>query len=118
DVKILATLARTCNQIHIPGIIKIHYVRIMRSGSYHFIDAHVVVPEFWEVLHAHDEINQFERKLIENHPYQAEIHFHLDPCRKAFCAHCDLPSCPVRQKEFVNITPYTVDELTARQAAP
>ena len=116
DSDILQGLVRAFNGVHVPGIIKIHYTRVMRSGNYHFVDAHVIVPEFWDILHAHDEVNHFERKLIGMHSNQGEIHFHIDPCRKAHCADCDLPSCPVRTTEFKSLKLYSVDAITARKA--
>jgi cation diffusion facilitator family transporter len=94
-----------------PGIIRIHYTRVIRSGRYHHIDAHVVVPEFWEVQKAHEETNTFEQSVIQDYEYDGEIHFHVDPCRRAYCRACDLPSCPVRQEPFREKIQFTIEEL-------
>ena len=115
DQEMLESLVDACNKIRFPGIIKVHHVRAMRSGSYHFIDAHVVVPEFWEIHTAHDQVNAFERQLIQAHSHRGEIHFHMDPCRRRHCASCDLPSCQIRQSQFVNHEDYTLDKITAKK---
>jgi cation diffusion facilitator family transporter len=94
-----------------PGIIRIHHTRVMRSGRYHHIDAHVVVPEFWDVNHAHIETGSFEQKIIQDYEYEGEIHFHVDPCRQAYCRACDYPQCPVRQEEFKEKILFTIEEL-------
>ncbi len=116
DEGMLEALVSACNKVRLPGIIKVHHVRAMRSGSYHFIDAHVVVPEFWEVHTAHDEVNRFERKLIEAHSHRGEIHFHTDPCRRQHCGQCDLSDCPIRQAAFTQHSNYTIEGITAKKA--
>ncbi|NDC37202.1 MAG: cation transporter [Proteobacteria bacterium] len=117
DEEMLESLADACNRVRLSGIIKVHHVRAMRSGSYHFIDAHVVVPEFWEVHTAHDEVNRFERKLIEAHSHRGEIHFHTDPCRRQHCGQCDLADCPIRQAPFGGLATYTIEGITAKKAS-
>lgn len=82
------------------GIIQVHHLRVMRSGRYHHIDAHVVVPEFWSVETAHDNTNLYERKIFKDYEFSGEIHFHIDPCRRFYCQYCDVKECPVRQEEF------------------
>lgn len=113
---VLIHLAEAFNQVNQPGIIGVHGARIMRSGNYHYIDAHVIVPEFWNVQHAHDEVNAFERKVIESYRYSGEIHFHIDPCRRAFCRKCVLSSCPVRANEFESRITHTLGEVTAKNS--
>lgn len=95
-----------------PGIIRIHHTRVMRSGSYHHIDAHVVVPEYWDVEKAHDETSRFEKSVIKEYYSDGEIHFHIDPCRQAYCEACDVTDCPVRKKAFKERIPFTLEELT------
>lgn len=115
DEEMLEALVSACNKVRLPGIIKVHHVRAMRSGAYHFIDAHVVVPEFWEMHTAHDEVNRFERKLIEAHSHRGEIHFHMDPCRRKHCSMCDLSNCPLRQAQFEGHDTYTIEGITAKK---
>jgi cation diffusion facilitator family transporter len=94
-----------------PGIIRIHHTRVIRSGDFHHIDAHLVVPEFWSVSEAHVESDRFELKVMKDYPSKGEVRFHLDPCRKAYCEACDYPDCSVRQEPFKELIPYTLEEL-------
>lgn len=118
DRELLAAFAVACNTVKVPGLIKIHAARMMRSGSYNFIDAHVVVPEFWDVLKAHGEVNRFERQLMSAFISPGEIHFHLDPCRQAHCRNCELADCGVRRSPFELRNEYTTESITAEKAEP
>lgn len=94
------------------GIIQLHHVRVMRSGHYHHIDAHAVVPEYWDVAEAHDKTDAFEAKLMEKYPAPGELHLHVDPCRRAYCRNCAVMECPIRKHPFEKLRVLTIDELT------
>ncbi|OQW51893.1 MAG: cation transporter [Proteobacteria bacterium SG_bin7] len=113
DINLLKQLLKSFTVNWFPGIIRVHHTRIMRSGNYHHIDAHVVLPEFWTVEQAHEETNRFEDKVIKDYPYEGEIHFHMDPCRRAYCKVCDYPKCPVRKEMFVERKPATFEEFVS-----
>lgn len=100
DVEFLRDLARAFSRIDFGGVIQVHRVRIMRSGRFHHIDAHVVVPEFWSVAEAHDRTEDFERRLLAEYRQPGDLRFHIDPCRRAYCRHCDVPNCPIREQAF------------------
>ena len=111
DREILENLARIVDRDRTPGIIQVHHVRVMRAGSYHHIDAHAVVPEYWDVAEAHRQTDAFEHKLIRDYPYSGELHLHVDPCRQAYCRFCEMPDCPIRLAPFEKRRILTLDEL-------
>lgn len=84
-----------------PGIINIHNLRAIRSGHFHHIDAHLIIPEFWDVGKAHRMTHDFEQNVVEQYHYDGEFAFHLDPCGRKYCSSCDVNDCPVRQSPFV-----------------
>jgi cation diffusion facilitator family transporter len=94
------------------GIIQIHHVRSIRSGRFHHIDAHVVVPEYWDVAEAHARTEAFEKLLMAGYPSDGELHLHVDPCRRAYCRNCDARECLIRQAPFERKLALSVDELT------
>ncbi len=94
------------------GIIQVHHCRVIRAGGYHHIDAHVVVPEFWGVAKAHGETDAFERAAMSAYPYDGELHFHVDPCRRAYCRFCAVEDCPIRERAFERRRAVNIDELT------
>lgn len=115
DLDVIKKIGKVFAKKVFPGIIRIHYTRVIRAGRYHHIDAHVVVPEFWDVTKAHKETDRFEKLVFEEYPNEGELHFHLDPCRRAYCEVCDLEGCPIRQKPFIKRLLFTIDELTDPQ---
>ena len=86
DTLLLARLLTALNACMVPGIIRIHNLRAIRSGRFSHIDAHLVVPEFWSVERAHETADAFERQVIAAGGLEGEIVFHTDPCRRAYCA--------------------------------
>jgi cation diffusion facilitator family transporter len=113
DRKWLVQLQEIFERVRRPGVIRIHGTRTVRSGSYHHIDLHVVMPEFWSVEKAHDEIGGFERLVVEAYGIPAELQAHVDPCRKRYCAGCDLEPCPIRASSFVTREPLSISEMVS-----
>jgi cation diffusion facilitator family transporter len=112
DGGLLASLVNGFNVVRTPGIIRIHGLRAIRSGRFTHVDAHLIVPEFWTVEEAHESSDAFADRVIASCDIQGEIIFHTDPCRRAFCVHCDVPDCPVREGAFSQVPPLTIDEAT------
>lgn len=112
----LEQLADQFNRSRQTGIIDIHKVRMIRSGRFHHIDAHVVVPEFWSVQQAHDVTHNFEENVVHGYQFDGEIAFHVDPCKKSYCEGCDLMSCAIRVKEFKGLNRFDAKSLTLEQA--
>lgn len=113
DREILSTFQKIVGRERPSGIIQLHHVRVMRSGSYHHIDAHAVVPEYWDVAEAHEKTDAFEATLMRDYPYDGELHLHVDPCRRAYCRNCDVEGCPIRKHPFEHIRQLTIEELTS-----
>ncbi|MGE3973330.1 MAG: cation diffusion facilitator family transporter [Bdellovibrionales bacterium] len=111
DDKTLKRILKSFTKNWFPGIIRIHHLRVMRAGNFHHIDAHVVVPEFWDVKTSHEHTHFFEEKFFEDYDNPGELHLHIDPCRRAYCDVCDLKECPVRERPFTEKIPFTLEEL-------
>ncbi len=92
------------------GVIRVHHLRAIRSGRFHHVDAHLVVPEFWSVDQAHELAEDLARQVIKEVGVEGELVFHTDPCHRAYCAMCDLGDCPIRREPFRFRPPLTLDE--------
>lgn len=112
----LHELTQTLNKNRRPGFIDIHQLRIIRSGRFHHIDAHLVVPEFWDVSHTHEQAQVFEDQVIQSYPYDGEMAFHLDPCGRKYCEFCDLHQCQIRQGVFAGLKKFTLQSVTGAPA--
>jgi divalent metal cation (Fe/Co/Zn/Cd) transporter len=118
DPRLLSRLVAELENSRVPGIIRVHRLRAIRSGRETHADAHVFVPEYWTVEQAHDAVGELERRVLASPALDGELVFHVDPCRRAFCALCDVDGCPVRQAPFVRRPPLTVEEATATMRIP
>jgi cation diffusion facilitator family transporter len=96
----LAELTEVLESSRQPGIIDIHNLKFIRSGRFHHIDAHIVMPYFWEVKKAHQLGEQYEKNVVSAYPYDGEIAFHIDPCEAKYCKMCELEGCQVRKFPF------------------
>ena len=94
------------------GIIQIHHVKILKVGSFHHIDAHVIIPGHWTILEGHDYTRDYEKQVLTGLKREGEIAFHMDPCRKSYCANCLLDGCPHRVAEFEAQFSFKTVELT------
>ena len=115
DLELLEELAGVFQKSMIPGIIQLHHVKIIRSGFYHHIDAHVVLPEFWDVAHVHDKVNEFEKQVIKHYNFQGEMNFHMDPCRRVYCQFCDLENCGIRKEPFKQKMQVNISQLRSKE---
>jgi cation diffusion facilitator family transporter len=110
DTKLISKLVKTFDAYRMPGIIRIHHLRAIRSGRFTHVDAHVVVPEYWPVDRAHTLAEGFEERVMSACGVEGEIVFHIDPCHRAYCAQCDVMDCPVRLTPFIARPPHSLDE--------
>lgn len=108
---LLENLAQLFNKHRKPGLIDIHFIRIMRAGDFHHIDLHVAVPEFWSIEQCYKEVDDLEKEVIKEYPVNGEFHFVLEPCGKRFCQNCEVQNCEIREEEFVEKKVYTLQNL-------
>jgi len=100
------------------GVIRVHHLRAIRSGRFHHLEAHLVVPEFWSVERAHDVSEDVAARIIKDLGVEGEMVFHTDPCHRIYCATCDLEPCPIRREPFRRVTPLTLDEAVQPDMPP
>jgi cation diffusion facilitator family transporter len=110
DVPLLQRVVHAINANLVPGVVRIHFLRAIRSGRFTHVDAHLVVPEFWSVEQAHEFGDAFERRVMRSLDLDGEMAFHIDPCHRQFCAGCDVDPCPVRLAPFTGRTWIPLDE--------
>jgi hypothetical protein len=101
DADVLERLVQAINSNLVPGVIRVHSLRAVRAGRLTHVDAHLVVPEFWTVEEAHDFSTALEHRVLRGLGGVGEIAFHIDPCRRQFCANCEIHPCPIRVQPFV-----------------
>lgn len=111
DVSVLEDLVNSLNKNRMEGVIDIHHLRTIRSGRFHHVDAHLVVPENWEILRTHNQVHEYERNVVRDYKFDGEIAFHLDPCKRKYCEMCNVLQCDIRQAEFRTKGEFKVSEV-------
>ncbi len=112
DTKLLKKLLDSLERNRKPGVIRLHKVRAMRNGRSIHVDGHIVLPEFWTIDQAHDQVERFEKAVVKDIFLEGELELHVDPCRRAYCSGCDLTDCPVRATPFQSRPPLGLEEMT------
>ena len=97
------------------GVITVHGLRAIRSGRYTHVDVHLVVPEYLPVSEAHDDTERFDRALIAASGLEGELHVHLDPCRRKYCARCTDSKCPIRAEPLKAAVRLTAEEAVVAE---
>lgn len=110
DVPLLQRVIHAINANLVPGVVRVHFLRAIRSGRFTHVDAHLVVPEFWSVEQAHEFGDTFERRVMRSLDLDGEIAFHIDPCHRQFCAGCDVDACPIRLAPYTGRTWISLEE--------
>ena len=110
DPELIRHIVEVFDETVHPGIIRLHHLRAIKAGRSAHVDAHLVVPEFWDVERAHDVVEAFEAKMVNELHVTGEIVFHTDPCHRAYCPACDVENCPVRRAPFTGRVPLSVEE--------
>lgn len=112
DPLLLERVVAACEKTRVPGVIRIHRLRAIRFGRDTHADAHLIVPEFWTVEHAHEVVEDYERRVMEEPGIEGDIVFHTDPCHRRLCSVCDVEPCGLRREAFASRPPLTIAEAT------
>lgn len=83
-----------------PWWIDAHGLRVWRSGSQVHGDLHLVVPRFYDADRLHEIGDEVESAFALGAEAPSDLLVHFDPCRPHYCAHCSLPDCAVRERDF------------------
>ncbi len=108
---VLKDLVNSFDKHRFPGLVDIHQVRVIRSGNFHHIDAHIVLPRFWKNDETHDRAQEYEESVISDYKFEGEIAFHVDPCLPVHCVNCDLQTCQVRSLSFDKLKTFSIDRV-------
>lgn len=106
--KILFTL----NENHSPEWIDIHNMKIIKYGSYLYIDCDVTLPWYYNIRQGHDTCMKLERVIAEKFADRVIFSVHSDSCEEKHCDHCAVFDCPYRREAFVAPLVLTLKELT------
>ncbi len=115
DPAILKEISNTFQKITREGLIDLHQVRFIRSGQFYHVDAHLVLPRFWNIDKAHEFMDEIEKDMVKVYQFDGEMAFHVDPCQPVDCTSCDLKECTIRSKAFIRRKTFKPEELVGEK---
>ena len=99
DDKLLTEITNLLNDIRKDYHIDIHQLRFWKSANNVFIDFHLTLPFFFNIVQSHD----IEEELLERITTEisnSQIRTHFDYCTPLLCQYCQFTPCPERKTEF------------------
>lgn len=103
DEQLLNDLVQTLNEKRPPEWIDIHNTRIIKSGSYLYIDCDLTIPWYYTIEEGHREADKLQNLLRDKYANKVQLTIHLDPCNifdKLKCSNCALKQCKYRREAF------------------
>lgn len=115
DEQLLNDLVQTLNEKRPPEWIDIHNTRIIKSGSYLYIDCDLTIPWYYTIEEGHQEAAKLQDLLRDKYANKVQLTIHLDPCNifdKLKCNTCALQHCKYRreaftEQEIISLTSFT-----------
>ena len=110
DPGLIEHLVAVINRIRPVDVLAIHELRTLRSGRYTHVDIHVVIPEFYSIAQGHELAERFNGAVVKDAAIEGELHTHVDPCHRDYCAQCAVSPCPIRQAPKTEEHPITLEQ--------
>ena len=100
DKKVLDQILVTLNAQRKENWIDIHNLRVIDYAGFYHVDCHLTVPFYYNVLQAHDVVEDISKILNKEFENNFEFFIHTDPCIERQCFICEVKDCPKRQHKF------------------
>jgi len=112
DERYLEKMLETVSRRPRPDWIDIHNLKIIRYGSYAYIDCDLTLPWYYTVRQGHKACEELKRVIEQSFSDRVLFSVHSDPCEERHCNHCSVEECPYRREAFAGPLVYTLRELT------
>ena len=112
DNELLGNIAACINKHRRPEWIDIHNAKIIKYGSFLYIDCDLTLPWYYNVAQSHEACESLENTLITDFSYRIQVSIHSDPCQMAHCTHCAMSDCTSRKTPFVAQEDITLANMT------
>ena len=101
DNTLLENMADCLNKNRHPDWIDIHNTKIIKYGSYLYIDMDLTLPSYYDIVQSQKSCNQLKNVLKSNFSEKFQLSIHTDPCLSAYCVNCDMNDCAARKEDFI-----------------
>lgn len=101
DDELLRNMVQAINQHRQHDWIDVHNMKIIKYGSYLYIDCDLTLPWYYNIMESHKACDNLTQTLIAGYSDRMQVSIHSDPCLMKHCSHCMMSDCPYRQSAFV-----------------
>lgn len=117
DFSLLEQVLKVINDDRHPDWIEIHNLKVIRYGSYYYIDCDLTMPWYYNVRQGHDTCDALRDAILAKFALEATISIHSDSCVESQCPDCAVMDCKFRKAAFIRQNQLTLDELTQTDEA-
>lgn len=103
DDTVLQQIAQCVNEKRQPAWIDVHNTKIIKYGSWIYIDCDLTLPWYYNIIESHDACDKLKETLISHFSDRIQVSIHSDPCKDKCCAHCEMPDCIYRKHPFESL---------------
>jgi cation diffusion facilitator family transporter len=109
DMELLEKMVSLLGKNRRENWIDLHNLRVIKYGNVLHVDCHLTVPWYFNIHQAHKEIDELGKHIRAEFGESLEFFVHSDGCLYFQCHICNKQECPVRQHEFKELVPWTLD---------
>lgn len=111
DDELLHSMVKTIEEHRQPDWIDIHNTKIIKYGSYLYIDCDLTLPWYYNVIESHRACESLRSTLITRFSDRIQVSIHSDPCGMKHCRHCMMQDCPTRREAFAGLEEINLSNL-------
>jgi len=113
DGEVLHKMLEVISAVRKPEWIDVHNMKVIKYGSYLFVDCDLTLPWFYNISEGHDACEELRGLLSSKYSDRLLVTIHSDPCLEKHCEHCQMADCKYRKTQYIEALNLTLEELTA-----
>ena len=113
DGEVLRKMLEVISTVRKPEWIDVHNMKVIKYGSYLFVDCDLTLPWFYNISEGHDACEELRSLLSSKYSDRLLVTIHSDPCLEKHCEHCLMADCKYRKTQYIAALNLTLEELTA-----
>ncbi|MEG0949323.1 MAG: cation diffusion facilitator family transporter [Bacteroidales bacterium] len=111
DNEVLDKIVKSIRENRHPDWLDIHNAKIIKYGSYLYIDCDLTLPWFYNIKESHEACENLKNTFLKHVSEKIQVSIHSDPCGMKHCEHCEMFNCETRQHPFVALEEINISNI-------
>ncbi len=107
DEELIDKIIPALEKVRRDDFIEIHKLRAWSAGNFHFVDFHLIIPEFYTIDESHSIQRYLTDSLRKEIGSDLQTMIHFDPCKPIYCSYCSKENCHIRREDFKSQIQFT-----------